>query len=91
MSRLDDMNMNDLLHNGHLNEPTTLAGSREFRVQGMKSIPPNVNPFTIDMYHQGTPIADGKEWLIMFDSNENYLIIIHRPTGHRVKINRPEE
>ena len=58
----------------------------------MAPFPPNVNPFCHDSYHMGTTL--GSNVMVMHENHKDapaqYLIIIHKPTGQRLRILLPE-
>ena len=62
------------------------------QVEQMESLPPNSNPFCHDHYHMGTML--GSNVLVMHENHADkpaqYLIIIHKPTGQRLRILLPE-
>jgi hypothetical protein len=58
------------------------------KVEELTPFPPGENPFRHDLYHMGTPI--GNDVVVMHCSCEKeavtYLIIVHIPTGNRIKV-----
>jgi len=62
------------------------------QTEEMTPFPPNVNPFCHDAYHMGTSL--GSNVMVMHENHTNkpaqYLIIIHKPTGQRLRIILPE-
>lgn len=62
------------------------------QVEQMEPIPPNSNPFCHDHYHMGTTL--GSNVLVMHENHSDkpaqYLIIVHKPTGQRLRIVLPE-
>ncbi len=61
------------------------------KLEQMKPIPPNANPYHFDFYHMGV-LLTGKEHVhIMYtnclrEGQTDYLIIINTKTGKRVKV-----
>ncbi len=63
-----------------------------FDLEEMSPIPAGSNPFVHDHYHMGTTL--GSNVLVMHENHKNapaqYLIIVHKPTGQRLRIIFPE-
>lgn len=63
-----------------------------FDLEEMPPFPPNSNPMVHDRYHMGTNL--GSNVMILHENHTNapaqYLIIVHRPTGQRVRVMFPE-
>jgi len=62
------------------------------QVTAIEPIPANANPFNHDLYNMGTSL--GSNVMVMHENHNDapadYLIIVHIPTGHRVRIEFPE-
>ena len=62
------------------------------QVEKMPDFPPNSNPFCHDPYHMGTQL--GSNVIVMHENHNDkpadYLIIVHIPTGQRIRVLLPE-
>ena len=68
---------------------------RVFKIKQLYSFPAGENPFWHDSYHTGVYL--GKNILAMNslgmsdEGDKDYIILIHVPTGQRIKISFPEK
>ena len=71
-------------------EKTTCNG---FTIKEKESFPAGANPFNHDMTRMGTSI--GNNVVVMYasgsDQETKYLIVYHKPTGKRIRIDLPKE
>ena len=60
-----------------------------FQVQAMQPIPANANPFQHDAFNMGAKVGD--DWMAMYGGHDNneYIILVHLPTGQRLRVHRP--
>jgi len=64
-----------------------------FRIEQLEPLPPDENPFLHDRFHMGNSL--GSNVMLMYrgsgeDQPADYLIVVHIPTGQRLKITFPE-
>lgn len=55
-------------------------------VETLKAIPAGANPFHHDSHHMGISFGLEERMVAMFDDKLNYVILIDRKTGKRLKI-----
>ena len=62
-----------------------------FQVKQMLNIPPGSNPYQHDYYNMGTNLGEGgRNVEIMFGHRRDYVIIVDRDTGARIRVHLPE-
>lgn len=61
-----------------------------FKTEKLDSFPPNSNPFSHDSFRMGTEVS--RDIMAMYPKQDNspYIILVHIPTGKRIKITMPE-
>ena len=55
-------------------------------IETLEAIPAGANPFDHDSYHMGMSFGMEDRMVVMFDDKLNYVILIDRKNGKRVKI-----
>ena len=66
-----------------------VVGTAGFTMSTIDKFPANANPYQYDIGRMGTPIGTNVE--IMYDHHDvnDYIVVVHKPTGKRVRITMP--
>lgn len=65
------------------------VGTTGFSMLSLDKFPAQANPYQYDIARMGTPIGTNIE--IMYDHHDvnDYIVVVHKPSGKRVKIMMP--
>ena len=61
----------------------------EFTIQRLEDFPPRSNPFFGDAFHMGVPVCDDVMIMHADHHHNQYIILVHIPTGKRLQIAMP--
>ena len=65
------------------------VGTTGFLMHSLDKFPVQANPYQYDIARMGTPIGTNIE--IMYDHHDvnDYIVVVHKPSGKRVRIMMP--